>query len=121
MDCDTKYNDRHIFNHFDTSEGKMKLVAECRSISAQAMAGFTCGSDPSLQTGTRVVVPNVPATRYSNDDRKVTILKKGDYYKCFAALAGHEDCPLYDDATCPNILFFQSGCASTRIENAGSL
>ena len=115
MDCDTKYNDRHIFNHFDTSEGKMKLVAECRSISAQAMAGFTCGSNPTLESGTRVVVPNVPETYYT-DDRKVTILKEGDYSEFEKVLATYKKCP-YDDPTCDNISFFQRGCASTRIEN----
>ena len=96
----------------------MKLVSECRSISAQAMAGFTCGTDPTLENGTRVVVPNVPATRYSNDDRKVTILRKGHYSEFFTALAGQEKCPYHSyDPVCDPILFFQNGCASTRIEN----
>jgi len=116
-DCDIK-NDYHIFNHFDNSGAELKLVPECRSISAQAMAGFTCGTDPSLEHGTRVVLPNVPTTDYYNDDRKVTILKKEHYTECLKALAGQEECLDHSSNTvCPNILFFQSGCASTRIEN----
>ena len=95
----------------------MKLVPECRSISAQAMAGFTCGTDPTLESGTLVVVPKVPTTKYTDDDREVTILKKENYNEFFKALAAHEDCPVHGDATCPNISFFQNGCASTRIEN----
>merc|ERR1711868_299777 len=96
----------------------MKLVSECRSISAEAMAGFTCGTDPTLENGTRVVVPNVPTTGYHADDREVTILKKGDYHGFLTALASQEKCPVHgDDATCDPILFFQRGCASTRIEN----
>ena len=116
MDCDGM-DDHHIFNHFDNSGAEMTLVAECRSTSARAMAGFTCDSDPSLETGTRVVVPNVPQTAY-DDDRQVTILRQGHYKELVDALAGQEECPLHGtDPTCPNILFFQSGCASTRIEN----
>ena len=81
------------------------------------MAGFTCGTNPSLEEGTRVVVPNVPETGYT-DERQVTILREGHYKEFFTALAGQEQCPNHStDAVCPNILFFQSGCASTRIEN----
>ena len=81
------------------------------------MAGFTCGTDPSLIEGTRVVVPNVPETEYT-DERQVTILREGHYNEFFTALAGQQQCPNHStDAVCPNILFFQSGCASTRIEN----
>ena len=95
----------------------MELIAECRSISAQAIAGFTCGSNPSLKTGTRVVVPDVPDTPYT-DERQVTILRKGYYNQFFNTLSGQEKCPNHStNSVCPNILFFQSGCASTRIEN----
>ena len=81
------------------------------------MAGFTCGTDPSLIEGTRVVVPNVPETGYT-DERQVTILREGHYNEFFTALDGQQQCPNHStDAVCPNILFFQSGCASTRIEN----
>ena len=110
-------NDHHIFNHFDDSGAEMELIAECRSISAEAMAGFTCGSNPSLKSGTRVVVPDVPETSYT-DTRHVTILRKGYYNTFVTALAGQEKCPNHStDPVCPDILFFQSGCPSTRIEN----
>ena len=108
-------DDHHIFNHFDESGAEVKLIAECRSISAQAMSGFTCGSHPSLKTGTRVVVPNVPETSYYSDERQVTILRDGHYNEFDYAM---KQCPNHStDPVCPNIVFFQSGCASTRIEN----
>ena len=56
------------------------------------MAGFTCGTDPSLIEGTRVVVPNVPETEYT-DERQVTILREGHYKEFFTALAGQEQWP----------------------------
>ena len=47
--------DNVIFNHFyENSNGELQLIAECRSIAAEPTAGFTCGNDPSLLTGTEV-------------------------------------------------------------------
>lgn len=116
LDCDIK-DDYHIFNHFDDSGEEIALIPECRSISAQPMAGFTCGSNPSLVNGTQVVVPNIPVTGYT-DDRQITILKKGFYNDFVTAVKGYEKCPNHStDTECKNILFFQNGCQSTRIEN----
>ena len=109
-------DDHHIFNHFDNSGDDLTLVPECRSVSAQAMAGFTCGTDPTLEEGTLVIVPNVPKTGYTDDERQVTILREGHYKGFYTAL--EKQCPSHGtDAVCDNIEFFKSGCASTRIEN----
>ena len=88
----------------------MALVPECRSITAPTMPGFTCGSDPTLRTDTKMVVRGIPATGY-NDNREIKILKSGRFTSLETALQGQSDCP--DHATvaeCPNIQQFHDGC-----------
>ena len=88
----------------------MALVPECRSITAPTMPGFTCGSDPTLRTDTKIVVRGIPATGYS-DNREIKILKSGRFTSLETALQGQSDCP--DHATvaeCPNIQQFHDGC-----------
>ena len=55
-DCRNMSGEKNvIFNHFyENSNGELQLIAECRSIAAEPTAGFTCGNDPSLLTGTEV-------------------------------------------------------------------
>ena len=67
-DDDCKELDGHrIFNHFHFTADSVRvfnqtlqLVPECRKIDADITAGFTCGTDTRLVTGTDVVIPNVP-------------------------------------------------------------
>ena len=98
-----------IFNRFDESGEDLVLRPECRSTTAQAVAGFTCGSNPTLKTGTRVIVRDIPETSYSNDNRQVTILRSGYYSSLDSALEEQDTCPDHaTDPTCPNIEFFNS-------------
>ena len=88
----------------------MALVPECRSNTAPTMPGFTCGSDPTLRTDTKMVVRGIPATGY-NDNREIKILRSGRFTSLETALQGQSDCP--DHATvaeCPNIQQFHDGC-----------
>ena len=88
----------------------MTLVPECRLTTAPAMPGFTCGSDSTLKTQTKMVVRGIPITDY-NDNREIKILKSGRYTSLETALEGQSDCP--DHATvaeCPNIQQFHDGC-----------
>lgn len=116
IECDGK-SGHHIFNHFDETHGSLTLVPECRSTTARPMPGFTCGSDPTLEEGTKIVVNNIPTTGYP-DDRKITILKSGRYSSLEADLAGQYDCPKHGtEAYCPDIKQFHDGCPSTKIED----
>ena len=65
-----------IFNHFnfasveDAHQNRtLELVPECRKIDDSPTPGFSCGTDTRLKSGTEVVIPNVPETGYSFDNR----------------------------------------------------
>ena len=99
----TKY---HIFNHFDRSDNK--LIPECRPNSAaKDQPGFTCGFDPMLKTGSRVVIKKIPAhpsSRFFDDPRKITLLGETRYDAMTADLLNIEKCK--DDTSvsnCPTI------------------
>ena len=78
------------------------------------MPGFTCGSDPTLETGTKIVIKNVPTTGYSFDHRLVNILKTGQHGDLENALTSYKDCPTGNrHATCEPIQLFQNGCHAT--------
>ena len=66
-----------IFNHFNFASVEnvqqnrtLELVPECRQINANPTPGFSCGTDTRLQTGTEVIIPNVPETGYAFDNRE---------------------------------------------------
>jgi len=108
----------HIFNHFhETANDGLILVPECRLITANPMPGFTCGTNPTLKTGTKIVVPTISSTGYE-DNRKIKILKSGRYSSLKSDLDRQSECP--DHATtadCPFIQQFHDGCPSTEIVN----
>ena len=116
IECDSKV-DYHIFNHFhEYGVEDLILVPECRLISANPMPGFTCGSNPTLKIGTKIVVRDIPSTGYSYDNRKIKILRSGRYTSLEDDLKDQSACP--DHATtdyCPNIKQFHDGCPSTQI------
>ena len=65
-----------IFNHFNFASVEdghqnrtLELVPECRKIDDSPTPGFSCGTDTRLKSGTEVVIPNVPETGYSFDNR----------------------------------------------------
>ena len=100
-----------IFNHFDESESGVALVPECRSNSAPVTPGFTCGSDPTLTSGTTIVVRGVPVIDDEStitDERRVKLLLTGRYGELEAAL--QSSCPDHDDNECETIDYFQNGC-----------
>ena len=109
----------HIFNHFhfstDTSgAAELKLIPECRPVTANITPGFTCGVDTTLATGTEVVIPNVPVTGYNFDARSIRLLKTGKYASLETALASHKLCEDEPERyTCENIDHFTDGCLST--------
>ena len=118
-DCisDTECNEKpnyHVFNHFDVDDD-FKLIPECRSQNADPSPGFTCGSNPTLETGTKLVVKKVPdsGTLKGMDKRKVTLLKHADYEAVQEKL---KTCPKEEDK-CENIVEFKNGCSETREEN----
>ena len=106
-----------IFNHFHHGDERdLILVPECRLISAPPLPGFTCGSDATLETGTKVVVPKIPITGYDDDDRKIKILKTGRYTSLEKDLTEQSKCPdhgTYIDNECPKIHHFFDGCPGT--------
>ena len=104
--------DYFIFNHFVGAATEMVLVPECRSIFAPDMPGFTCGSDPSLRKGTKIVVRGVPETGYANDNRQVKLLKADSYNDLSAALLGQSECPNHQNNYCATIDHFKDGCGS---------
>ena len=105
-----------IFNHFvGLANAEMVLVPECRSISAPDMPGFTCGSDPDLRNGTKIVVRGVPETHNKNDNRQVKLLKSDQYTDLSTALDGQSECPNHEDNYCATIDHFNDGCASTKV------
>ena len=103
-----------IFNHFHfPADQALELVPECRAIVADLTAGFTCGTDTRLATGTEVVIPNVPTTGYDFDTRAVKLLKKGKYQLLETALDSHKLCEDEPEHyTCDNIDHFEDGCIS---------
>ena len=104
-----------IFNHFDESESGI-LVPECRSIDAPPMPGFTCGSDPRLRTGTKIVVRDVPDLGDDiTDNRQVRLLKSDRYEDLKSDIEIQSDCPNHEDNQCATIDHFSDGCASTDI------
>ena len=113
IECNEMEN-YHIFNHFD-ERGDLSLIPECRSTSAADMPGFTCGDDPTLRTGTKVVVNGVPHSgSWKNwDPREMRILKKTHYEEVKRKL---KICPETEE-TCENIEEFTDGCEATRDEN----
>ena len=115
-ECDAKVG-YHIFNHFYESENDdLILVPECRLIVANPMPGFTCGSNPTLKMGTKIIVRDIPSTGYVYDDRTIKILKSGRYSSLESALRRQKDCPEHGTtADCPNIQQFYDGCPSTQI------
>ena len=110
-----------IFNHFhftaDSVRGfnqTLQLVPECRQIDADITAGFTCGTDTQLLTGTDVVIPNVPVTAYGFDSRTIKLLKKSKYHSLTTALETHKLCEEEpENYTCNAINHFSDGCSST--------
>ena len=76
------------------------------------MPGFTCGSDPTLRIGAKIVVRDVPDTGYNSDDRKVKLLKNEDYEDLKSDLATQTDCPNHGNQ-CETIGRFSDGCASS--------
>ena len=114
IECDGK-EDFSIFNHFDESGTEMVLVPECRWKNAPDMPGFTCGSDPSLRTGTKIVVRGVPETQYENDNRQVKLLQNHRYNDLSTALNGQSECPNHDDNYCATIDHFNDGCDSFEV------
>merc|ERR1711953_707375 len=113
-ECDSKvgYN---IFNHFhESGNDDLTLVPECRLISANPMPGFTCGSNPTLKTGTKIVVREISSTGY-NDNRAIKILRSGRYTSLESDLTSQSNCPDHENTTyCPNIQHFYDGCPSTE-------
>ena len=93
----------------------MVLVPECRWKNAPDMPGFTCGSDPSLRTGTKIVVRGVPETQYENDNRQVKLLQNHRYNDLSTALNGQSECPNHDDNYCATIDHFNDGCDSFEV------
>ena len=84
------------------------------------MPGFTCGSDPTLRTNTKIVVPGISKTGYDNDHREIKILKYGRYSSLKSDLAAQSSCPDHGTAaTCPNIEHFFDGCGG--VVNADGL
>ena len=114
IECDSNvgYN---IFNHFhESGNDDLTLVPECRLISANPMPGFTCGSNPTLKTGTKIVVREISSTGY-NDNRAIKILRSGRYTSLESDLTSQSDCPDHENTTyCPNIQHFYDGCPSTE-------
>ena len=101
-----------IFNHFDESESGI-LVPECRSIDAPPMPGFTCGSDPTLRKGTKIVVRDVPDLGDEiTDNRQVKLLKSDRYEDLKSDIETQSDCPNHEDNQCATIDHFSDGCAS---------
>ena len=106
-----------IFNHFVESESGMALVPECRNTDAPAMSGFTCGSDPDLETGTKIVVRGVPEIHNQNGGRRVKLLKSDQYTDLSTALDGQSECPNHQDNYCATINHFHNGCDSTNVDD----
>jgi len=78
------------------------------------MPGFTCGSNPTLKTGTKIVVREISSTGY-NDNRAIKILRSGRYTSLESDLTSQSDCPDHENTTyCPNIQHFYDGCPSTE-------
>ena len=115
-DAECEKNGHSIFNHFDTSESGTVLVPECRSIDAPPMPGFTCGYDPSLRTGTKIVVQDVARINETgiSDQRQVKLLKREHYEDLKSDLATQTDCPDHGNQ-CDTIDHFSDGCASPEI------
>ena len=115
----------HIFNHFhfstdNSGASELKLVPECRPVTAAITPGFTCGVDTTLKTGTEVVIPNVPVTGYNFDARSVKLLKTGKYASLETALDSHKLCEDEPERyTCENIDHFADGCLSTLPSSNG--
>ena len=116
VECDGMEN-YSIFNHFVESATVMDLVPECRSKIAPDMPGFTCGSDPTLRTGTKIVVRGVPETNFENDNRQVKLLKTDSYDGLEDALNGQSECPDHDGNHCATINHFNDGCNSAEVVN----
>ena len=95
----------------------MVLVPECRKIDAPDMPGFTCGSDPSLEAGTKIVVRGVPETHNQNGGRRVKLLKSDQYTDLSTALDGQSECPNHQDNYCATINHFHNGCDSTNVDD----
>ena len=114
-ECDAKVG-YHIFNHFhESGNDDLILVPECRLISANPMPGFTCGAEPTLKTGTKIVLRNKPYTGYA-DHRTIKILKSGRYTALEKDLKDQSACPDHETTDyCPNIQQFYDGCPSHEI------
>lgn len=112
-ECNEK-GDHHIFNHFYDNDGELELVAECRPKWAEPMPGFTCGTDPSLMTGTNVYIPK-RAVQKQMDTRRESILRTDDNQTLLRLLNKHTNCPIAaatagEEQCNPINLFDQSDC-----------
>ena len=117
-ECDAECDDDgaryHIFNHFDGS-GK-KLIPECRPNSAaKDQPGFTCGFDPMLKTGSRVIIAGIPRNQHlRKDTRKIRLLGKDHYDDMRVDLDTLENDSCKNDSSvlrCPTInTFSMSDC-----------
>ena len=113
--CNT-INGYRIYNHFygeSCANGTITLVPECRPITASPTPGFTCGTDTRLATGTEVVLPNVPDTEFTFDDRRVKLLRKNKYGSIVTGLNSQHLCSNESgNYTCDFINQFSDGCNS---------
>ena len=109
-------NGYRIYNHFHnlpSAYGKCELVPECRAINAIPTPGFACGTDTRLETGSEVVIPNVPGNAFGFDSRGIKLLRRSRYPSLETDLDSHSYCADQSgNYTCEPINHFSDGCAS---------
>merc|ERR1712131_252864 len=116
-DCRNMSSEKNvIFNHFyENSNGELQLIAECRSIAAEPTAGFTCGNDPSLLTGTEVFIPKRIVQR-RRDERKTTILRQDQHLLLQGLLKEHSEKNCHGQCTPINV-FDKSNCDGVEVND----